>query len=121
VTTPPLHVVFNPSAAGGLRKALGEAGRGDRVVSFFDDLSFGPINPPDPEARRQWVEEELGYAGWEDVTNTDAFWQEALEPSPKIAWVSRRTTQEYTGFLEWLRRLGGAPCQINDLTDVTAR
>jgi hypothetical protein len=24
------------------------------------------------------------------------------------------TTQEYTGFLEWLRRLGGAPCQITD-------
>jgi hypothetical protein len=121
VITPTLHVVFAPSAAVDLRRALAEAGRTDRVVCPFDDLSFGPINPPDLETRRQWIEEELGYTGWEDViANTDAFWTESLAAHDrKVAWMSRRTALEYTGFLEWLWRLGNVPCDILDLTDVT--
>jgi hypothetical protein len=41
-----LHFVFTPSGAGCLSQALRTAGRDDQVISFFDDLSFGPINPP---------------------------------------------------------------------------
>jgi Domain of unknown function (DUF1835) len=52
-----LHIVFNPSAAAGLRDALRQAGRDERVISFFDSLSFGPINPPDPELRSEWVQQ----------------------------------------------------------------
>jgi len=59
--------VFNPSAAAGLRDALRQSGRDERVVSLFDSLSFGPINPPEPELRRRWVEEELGYTAWAEV------------------------------------------------------
>ena len=117
---PILHVVFAPSAAGDLRRALAEIGRKDRVVRPFDDFSFGPINPPDPNTRQQWVEEELGYTGWEDVVaKTDAFWRESLAANDrKVAWMSRRTTQEYAGFLEWLWRLDDLPCEVVDLTDV---
>jgi len=42
-----IHLVFTPSGAGCLRSALKGAGRDDAVVAFFDNLSFGPINPPD--------------------------------------------------------------------------
>jgi hypothetical protein len=42
-----LHIVFTASGVGSLRQALKNAGRDDEVISFFDDLSFGPINPPD--------------------------------------------------------------------------
>jgi hypothetical protein len=115
-----LHIVFNASAAGGLREALRQAGRDERVVSLFDCLSFGPINPPDPELRRKWVEEELDYTGWETIVGeATSFWPEALSISNRrIAWLSRRSAQEYAGFLEWLWRLGEEPIEVIDLTDV---
>jgi hypothetical protein len=119
VNSAPLHVLFSPSAAGELRRALANAGRTDRVVCSFDNLSFGPINPPDGALRTKWVEEELGYAGWEDVmAQTAAFWSDALTPGRKIVWVSRRATLEYAGFLEWLWRLGDEACDVIDLTEV---
>jgi hypothetical protein len=58
---PPLHIVFTMSGAGALRAAISESGGGDRVICLPDPLNFGPVNPPDPELRRKWVEEELGW------------------------------------------------------------
>jgi hypothetical protein len=115
-----LHVVFNPSGAAGLPEALERAGRGDRVAGFMDDLSFGPIAPPDAETRCRWIEHELGYE-WRDVfAETASFWDEALSPGyRKVAWMSRRSTLEYSGFLEWLWRLGEQPFGLVDLTDAT--
>jgi hypothetical protein len=115
-----LHIVFNPSAAAGLRDALKEDGRDDRVICLFDCLSFGPINPPDRKVRAAWVEDQLGYTDWEEVAgSSDSFWREALAPHDrKIAWLSRRSTQEYAGFLECLWRLADGPCELVDLTDV---
>jgi hypothetical protein len=115
-----LHIVFNPSGAGCLREALRQSGRTDGVVSLFDCLSFGPINPPDPKLRTTWVEEQLGYTGWEEaVGEATSFWSEALSSNHRrIAWLSRRSTLEYAGFLEWLWRLGEEPIEVIDLTDV---
>ena len=120
MVTSTLHIVFNPSAAGCLRDALRQSGRDERVVSLFDCLSFGPIDPPDPDLRTRWVEEELGYSGWEEVVGeATSFWHEALSISDRrIAWPSRRSAQEYAGFLEWLWRLGEEPIEVIDLTDV---
>ena len=79
-----LHIVFNSSAAAGLRDALRQAGRDERVVGLSDCLSFGPINPPDPELRREWVETELDYAGWENVVSeATSFWSTALSTSSR--------------------------------------
>jgi hypothetical protein len=115
----PLHVLFSPSAAGDLRRALSLAGRPDRVACSFDHLGFGPINPPDCDLRTAWVEQMLGYPGWEDVMGQTAeFWRDALTPGRKVAWMSRRTSLEYAGFLEWLWRLGDEACEVVDLTDV---
>jgi hypothetical protein len=118
---PPLHVVFNPPAAAELRRALAQIGRDDRVVGLFDDLSFGPINPPDPGPRAQWMERELGWKGWEEVGDeVAAFWATALaHRGPRVAWMSRRSAQEYAGFLELVWRLGDSPCELVDLTEVT--
>ena len=64
-----LHIVFTPSGAGSLRQ----------VVSFFDCLSFGPINPPDLSLRSKWVENELGWTGWDGIARySETFWREAL-------------------------------------------
>jgi len=115
-----VHVVFTPSGAGCLRQALKSARRDDEVVAFFDNLSFGPINPPDA-SRAKWVESELGWTEWEVVdSHSESFWREALSSDRRrVAWLSRRSTMEYAGFLEWLWRLGDIPCEVVDLTDVT--
>jgi Protein of unknown function/Domain of unknown function (DUF1835) len=115
------HFVFTPSGAGCLVQALRKAGRDDQVIACFDDMSFGPINPSDPSLRAEWVEKELGRAGWREVsTDSERVWDETRFPSNrKIAWLSRRSAMEYAGFLDWLWRLGDAPCEVVDLTDVT--
>lgn len=115
-----LHVVFTPSGAKDLKHALATAGRDDQVISSFDHLGFGPINPPDLSLRSKWVENELGWTGWDDIApETEAFWREALSPGRrKVAWLSRRSAMEYTGFLEWLWRMGDAPCEVVDLSEV---
>ena len=97
-----LHVVFTPSGAGSLREALKNAGRDDQVVTFFDDLSFGPINPAASASRAEWVENQLGWTNWEEVTAlSEPFWHEALSPDHrKVAWLSRRSAMEFAGFLE---------------------
>ena len=119
MTQTTLHVVLTPSGAGCLREALKNAGRDDRVIAFFDDLSFGPINPAGSALRAEWVENELGWTNWEEVTAlSERFWHEALSTDHrKVAWLSRRSAMEFAGFLEWLCRLGDEPCEIIDLTD----
>lgn len=119
MTSDILHVVFTPSGAGTLRDVLTAEGRNDGVVSLFDNLSFGPIEPSDHSTRPLWVEEQLGYADWDEViAQSEPFWRESLSPEPrKIVWMSRRSAMEYAGFLEWLWHAGDAPCDIVDLTD----
>jgi hypothetical protein len=120
MTQTTLHVVFTSSGADSLSQALKNAGRDDQVVACFDNLSFGPINPPDSSLRATWVENELGWTGWGDAApEPERFWYEALSSSHrKVAWLSRRSAMEYAGFLEWLWRLGDQPCEIVDLTDL---
>jgi hypothetical protein len=98
---------------------LHDAGRRDRVVSNFDNLALGPINPPDLQTRLHWMEEELRCSGWDWVhAEEEAFWQAALaEDVRRVAWMSRRSAPEHCGFLEWLWRLGDLPCEVIDLAD----
>ena len=115
-----LHFVFTASGAGCLVQALRKAGRNDQVITSADDLSFGPINPPDSSLRASWVENELGRTDWHDLAGTsERLWDEARFPdNRKVAWLTRRSAMEYAGFLEWLWRLHDAPCEVVDLTDV---
>jgi hypothetical protein len=114
------HFVFTPSGAGCLVQALSKAGRDDQVVASFDDLSFGPINPFHASSRARWVEDELGRTDWsEAVVESERAWDETRFPdNRKVAWLSRRSAMEYAGFLEWLWRMGDAPCEVVDLSEV---
>jgi hypothetical protein len=116
-----LHFVFTASGAGSLVQALRKAGRkDDQVIAAFDDLSFGPINPVDSSSRAKWVENEFGRTDWIDIpTKSERMWDDALFPdNRKVAWLTRRSAMEYAGFLEWLWRLGDAPCEVVDLSEV---
>ena len=115
-----LHFVFTPSGAGCLNQALKAAGRNDQITIFFDDLSFGPINPCDSSLRAKWVENELGRTGWDDITaESEQFWRVAPSPDHRtVAWLTRRSAKEYAGFLEWSWRMRGAPYDVVDLSNV---
>jgi hypothetical protein len=119
---PILHITFGMYCDNPLREALKLAGRADCVVRLWDDLSLGPIDPPEPTSRRSWAKEELGlHAHYRHMfAEKNNAWNAALSiPGRRIAWVARRMPDEYCGFLEWLRRLGDAPCEIVDLHHVT--
>jgi len=74
MSDPTRHVMFSPSAAGTLKKALSLADRPDEVLCLFDDFSFGPIATDAAEDRIQWVEEELGCTDWKEITDkSEAF------------------------------------------------
>jgi hypothetical protein len=114
------HVVFSMSAAINLRKALAQIGRRERVLAFYDDLSLGPIDPPNPVLRAQWVKSQLGCDNWGEIDrHVQAFWTAALSGRHRrVAWMSRRSAHEFAGFLEFVSRLGDAPCEFVDATDV---
>jgi hypothetical protein len=99
-----IHVTFSPSGAGSLRPALRAAGRRERVIAFPDDLGYGPIDPPDPEVRLQWIIRELGFRSKDWDWLPDAvrkFWEEAEQPeTERLVWMSRSRVTEYSAFLE---------------------
>ena len=112
-----LHVVFGYSAAGSIRHIL--KGREAAVARFSDNLSCGPINPPQPAIRRAWLDANLGYDNPDITSDEDTFWPEVLQKDVKrIAWASRRSASEYCNYLEYLKRLDGLPTEIIDTTDV---
>jgi hypothetical protein len=118
---PVIHITFGMYADKPLREALKQAGRRERVVRLWDDLSLGPIDPPEPAARRAWAKAEFGlYSQYRHMfAKKNNAWEAALSlPGRRIAWIARRMPDEYCGFLEWLRRLGDTPCEVVDLHDV---
>lgn len=76
-----VHLVFTPAAAADLGVALKQLGRGDVVLNVFDSFELGPINPPEPDARKLWIETHTGFDEW-NWPHLDArvFWRHALSP-----------------------------------------
>ncbi|RYE66408.1 MAG: DUF1835 domain-containing protein [Oxalobacteraceae bacterium] len=112
-----LHVVFGRSAAGTLQQALEVAGRKGVVVAPYDDFSFGPIDSDDASARAQWVEDALGYSGWQNIIEDS--WpvlSASMDASePPIAWISPDSAHSAAGFLWWLSHMADKECQILDV------
>jgi hypothetical protein len=116
MSAPICHILFSETAAHSLGEALRAVGRDDRVIYLPDDLSFGPINPPDPVAREDWMRRELGMdltdEAW-PIDQVEAFWSEALATSARrIVWVATLSAPEYAGFFEFVWRLGDAACDV---------
>jgi hypothetical protein len=110
------HIVFSDSFAGSLSTALKELGRDETIVCLRDNLSLGPINPPDPALRLQWIRKELapGLSDREWPSDRIArFWEAALaSANRRVVWVSERAAREYAGFLEFVWRLDEADCDL---------
>jgi hypothetical protein len=94
------------------------AGRQDEVITFNDALNFGPIDYSDIADRRAWEKNNLGFDDFER-TSERSFWNKALtDVRPKVLWTSRRSSLEYTGFLECLWRLKETPYSVIDFTEM---
>ena len=122
LTKPVLHVVFNSAAAETLRRAILSKSLSDHVVCLLDDYSAGPIGEANSAARAAWMESELFLGGWHTaVAAVPEFLQatRAVDVMP-VAWFSRRDAQSYSGVLWWLSKMGAAPCQIIDTTDLSS-
>ena len=115
------HITFGIGGDEALRAALKKAARHERVVPLWDDFSLGPIDPPEPADRWGWAKRELGLFPYSRKLFAKKYnaWDLALSPGiRKIAWIARRWSHEYCGFLEWLWRLGDQACDVVDLHDV---
>jgi hypothetical protein len=119
---PALHIVFGAYGAKTLRKDIQDMWRPNEVVSFDDDLSYGPIEPLDPLARWAWVRREFRHPPQDRArfVRTEAFWEAALSASRRrIVWMTRHYGDEYAGFLEFVSRLDDdSPCEVIDLTEL---
>lgn len=114
-----LHILFCPTGADHLRAALTRLGRDDRVIALPDDLSFGPIDPPDPALRAAWVKTELRHNWARTSREAASFWEAALVgKGRRIVWISRRSSREQAGFLEFVWRLGDTPCEVIDVSQI---
>jgi hypothetical protein len=118
---PALHIVLGESAGGTLRVALRQAHRDGEVLSFNDDLSFGPIDPPVPMMRAAWAKTELCFpdeatAALHDTL--DRHWDPAVSAEKRVIWFSRRTAREFCGFLELVSRMGRQEYEVVDLSSV---
>jgi hypothetical protein len=117
----PLHIVFSLSAADSLREGLATAARNEDVIGLGDDWSQGSVGSDDLTERLNRVEDVLEIdITKEDRAGIETFWQLALDGTrPRIVWLSQWSAMEYCGFLEWLRRNGGAAYILVDLTDTS--
>ncbi|AMH42838.1 DUF3658 domain-containing protein [Burkholderia sp. PAMC 26561] len=117
----PVHFLFCPSGAGSLRYALSQSGPSPEVLTLFDDLSFGPLNP---KRRAEWWRENFDDEDKNDHEDTISrlearFWTMAssVEVEP-IVWVNRTSPQERTGLLAFIVNTGGRPFRLIDVTDI---
>jgi len=118
-----IHVVFSSTGARTLGRALRQAGRADRVVNFPDGLAIGPIDPPDPRQRVDWLVKTLDFRrrdwGWLPW-RVEQFWNRLSDlDAHYVAWTSRRSVYEYTGLLELIWRMDDRMYDVVDLTDAT--
>lgn len=115
---PTRYVVFGQSAADVLGQARAMASIEASVACIRANYSLGPIDPPAPDTRRAWF---LEHVDGEVPLDDEGDWDRALSPDHRlIAWTCRRTSWEASGFLAWVSRLEGRPCEVIDLTDPVA-
>lgn len=110
-----LHIAPGLSAGGLIVQAVRGAGRPDKILSWPDDLSCGPIDSDDPAARGTWWASFHGY--WNIEASLRAFWEQVRTTDDRlVVWFGRHSASELAFFLALADRLGGRPFDIVDVT-----
>ncbi len=110
-----VHVAWGTSRADAIKEALRSRGCGERVIALTHDLSVGPIDSLDPDARRIWYaantrpDDEPD----EEPTDPEAPWAGATDPGIHLVyWVCLTDAAERACFLEFVTRMAGRPFDI---------
>lgn len=114
-----VHVAWGVSRAESVRDALRLQGCEARVIPLTHALSLGPIDPPDPEARRAWFAANTRVTGDPCFDGADAEtpWTEATSSGVHpVFWVCLTDAVEHASFLEFASRMGSRPFDIVDAT-----
>jgi hypothetical protein len=117
------NFVFSPSAGGSLKWAFETTGIEEEVVAYYDNLSFGPIAPPERSLRSDWISKYLLSGGpyWVDcVEEFDDFWRLAAAPDVlPVVWFDRHSASEFSGFLEFVSKMNERDFFVVDVTDAS--
>ncbi len=109
------HIAPGVSAANSLEQALRNAGRSDKVLTFSDDLSCGPISPENTETRAAWWQSQGGWP--EDRNDLDTFWNQIDNTEDEIViWYGRHSARELAFCLAWAARMRDRPYKVIDVT-----
>jgi len=109
------HIAPGYSAGHSLRQAISDAGQGDDVLRWPDDLSRGPIDSDDPAVRATWWKPLHG--DWDVEGRTRSFWSRVETTGDRlVVWFARHSSQELSFFLAWADRLGERTYDIIDVT-----
>ncbi len=114
-----LHLVGGDAAAGNLVLALQGSGRDDEVLGCVDDLSCGPIDKDEPDARAVWWGDWWAPDEGRIKDRVRSFWTRVTESSDQlVVWFGRHSAMEHAFFLALAYRLGERPYSIVDVTAV---
>lgn len=104
-----VNIVFGKLAKKILRASLQISGRRESISTFPDDLSFGPINPPNGARRLKWIDDtfHLSPERWGIFPTRLDGWFDLIRNkySTIVCWVCRHSAYECCGLYECARRI----------------
>jgi hypothetical protein len=116
-----IHVIFNPSAAGILRRALSSQGKPEKVIDLSDALDWGPISSTLAE-RASWLDNNAPscIGSWSWLVEGDAWFRKAIAlDQERLIWISPRDAREQAGFYWYLDQFGADGAQLVILEDAS--
>ncbi len=112
-----VHVAFGWAIAESICDALRMLGRNERVIGLPENLSFGPINPPDTKFRHAWMRSILRCEPSDGLREIEQSWTIVTSPDVyPVFWVCKSCAAEQATFLEFVFRMDGRPFDIIDAT-----
>src|SRR5262249_28530914 len=106
-----INIVFGKLAKTTLAHALAMRQKQEQILTFPDDLSFGPINPPWGSQRLKWIADNfhLSASKWDVFPNQlERLVSLISAPDAKIiCWICPNSVYEYCGFSEIIYRTPG--------------
>ena len=121
-----IHVVFSPSAAGILRRVLGDRRSNEKVIDLTDSLDWGPINFDHLSEREDWLDRNAplnfrerseddtsDFAKWDWLASGEERFRKAVSADPqRLIWLAPRSAAEQAGLYWYLDRFGGMHAQM---------
>jgi len=103
-----IHVIFNMSAAGILRRVLSSRGMREKVIDLGHALDWGPISSSIAE-RSSWLDSNapLGTHSWEWIVESEQRFRDTIAADhERVVWLSPASAAEQAGLYWYLNQFG---------------